>query len=354
MEHLAEAGGSLKMAFARLRLIQALESPHVPGHLRGRKQRARAIGLVVLLVGATIGVWLPPTQGQAGETVGSGRVDFYVAPNGRDDWSGRLPEPRSDGRDGPFATLRRARDAVRQLLRRETTRSVIVQIRGGIYRLSETIVFSVEDSGRRGPVRYEAYPGEKPVFSGGVEIAGWEPLTNPPPALREVARGKVWVTSVPRLEGRPWRFFTLYDSRGMLPSARSTGFVPELPPAGRRLAGGEGAKTVLHFPPGRLKNWPNLSDVELVIRPFHAWVLNILPLAHVDEGRRVARTQIPGTYPLLPLRFLPDTPSCWVENTLEVLDEPGEWVLDTASGKLYLWPREPGPRRGLSPRDLPN
>ena len=33
---------------------------------------------------------------------------FYVAPNGRDAWSGTLAEPNGAGSDGPFATLARA------------------------------------------------------------------------------------------------------------------------------------------------------------------------------------------------------------------------------------------------------
>ena len=40
-------------------------------------------------------------------------ADFYVSTIGNDDWSGKLPEPNADGTDGPFATVTRARDAVR-------------------------------------------------------------------------------------------------------------------------------------------------------------------------------------------------------------------------------------------------
>lgn len=43
------------------------------------------------------------------------RADFYVAVNGLDAWSGQLPAPNPRGTDGPFATLARARDGVRQL-----------------------------------------------------------------------------------------------------------------------------------------------------------------------------------------------------------------------------------------------
>ncbi|MEJ7614356.1 MAG: hypothetical protein SQA66_12055, partial [Candidatus Fervidibacter sacchari] len=40
-------------------------------------------------------------------------VTFYVAVNGNDSWSGRLPSPNRTKTDGPFATLQRALDAVK-------------------------------------------------------------------------------------------------------------------------------------------------------------------------------------------------------------------------------------------------
>jgi len=47
---------------------------------------------------------------------GARTAHFYVAPEGKDTWSGRYPEPRPGRNDGPFATLERAREAVRELL----------------------------------------------------------------------------------------------------------------------------------------------------------------------------------------------------------------------------------------------
>jgi hypothetical protein len=41
--------------------------------------------------------------------------DFFVSPRGNDAWSGKLAEPGSN--DGPFATIARARDVVRSLLK---------------------------------------------------------------------------------------------------------------------------------------------------------------------------------------------------------------------------------------------
>ncbi|MDD4019648.1 MAG: hypothetical protein PHV28_17095, partial [Kiritimatiellae bacterium] len=42
-------------------------------------------------------------------------VTFYVSTKGNDAWSGGLPAPNRAGTDGPFATVTRARDAVRAL-----------------------------------------------------------------------------------------------------------------------------------------------------------------------------------------------------------------------------------------------
>lgn len=259
------------------------------------------------------------------------KAEFYVSPNGSDKWSGTLAEPNALASDGPFATLVRARDAVRAVKSRQAT-DIVVLVRAGTYRLDETVVFGLEDSGvSDSTVTYAAYPGETPVFSSGREIKDWRKVSAKLPGLPDAARGKVWVADVSR------RFFTLYDAAGRLPRARSTGFIP--------LEGGSRDK--LHFPKGRLKNWPSVEDVEIVVRPHHAWIVNVLPLASVDEDAQIARTSIDATYAMNRLHFLPETESCWVENVLEELDEPGEWVLNTQAGKLYLWPRTEAPPQGI-------
>lgn len=254
-------------------------------------------------------------------------ADFYVAPHGSDAWSGTLAEPNSQKSDGPFATLERARDAVRASGRNRKG-NVVVLIRGGIYRLKKTVVFGLKDSGgTKSTVTYAAYPGETPVFSGGREIKTWKKVTAALPGLPKAAVGNALVADV------SGRFRSLFDAQGVLPRARSKGFIP---PRG-------GSRNRLRFPKGRLKNWSNLDDVEIVVRPHHAWIVNILPLEAVDEQQQIARTSINATYAMNHLHFLRTTPSCWVENVLEELDEPGEWVLNTKAGKLYLWPRDKSP-----------
>ncbi|MFC7338702.1 right-handed parallel beta-helix repeat-containing protein [Haloferula chungangensis] len=250
-------------------------------------------------------------------------ADYYISPQGSDAWSGTLAEANADRTDGPFATLKRARDAVRTLKTRKSG-ELVVEIRGGTYQLTETLVFSIEDSGtEQASITYTAYPGETPIFTSGREINGWQKPTEELPGLPAAARDHVMVAEV------SGTFRTLYDTEGMLPRARSKGFVP--------LKGS--SRNRLRFPKGALKEWSNVEDVEIHVRPHHAWILNILPLQSVDEKAGTATTAIDATYAMNELHFLKGTESCWVENTLEGLDEPGEWVLNSKEGKLYLWPR---------------
>ncbi|WP_044255050.1 right-handed parallel beta-helix repeat-containing protein [Rhodopirellula sp. SWK7] len=251
------------------------------------------------------------------------QADFYVSAGGSDSWSGTLAEPNATGSDGPFASLERARDAVRVLITKKTS-DIVVQIREGTYQLNNTVVFGLEDSPRGdATVTYAAYPGETPVFSSGREIEGWKKASGELPGLPDVAQGNVVVADV------SGSFKCLFDEQGMLPRARSAGFIP--------LKGG--SRNSLRFPSGVLKEWSNVEDVEIVVRPHHAWIVNVLPLKSVDANAKVAHTSIDATYAMNQLHFLPKTESCWVENVLEELDEPGEWALNTKEGKLYLWPR---------------
>lgn len=254
-------------------------------------------------------------------------TEFYVSPDGNDENPGTKQKP--------FATLAGARDAVRKKIAAGLNSNITVLLRGGAYRLDETAVFGLKDSGTENhSIIYAAMPGEKPVFSSGLPIRDWGKLYGTLPGLPDVAQGKVWVADVPKgLE----RFLTLYDGDERLPRARSRGFVPAKRYPRTRIPGW---RNRLEFPKGALGKWTNLSDAEVLIVPQYPWVCNLLPLSSVDENAGVAQTAVPATYPMGQVYFsrFPDG-TLWVENEPEALDEPGEWILDTAQRKLYLWPK---------------
>jgi hypothetical protein len=100
---------------------------------------------------------------------------FFVATDGNDSWSGKLPQPSRDGTEGPFATLERARNAIRKIkLSGKFSHPIEVQVRGGTYHFSRSLRLSPGDSGSpECPIAYCAYPGEKPVLSGGKAVDNW-------------------------------------------------------------------------------------------------------------------------------------------------------------------------------------
>jgi hypothetical protein len=268
---------------------------------------------------------------------GAGAAEFYVALGGRDD------NPGNKGK--PFATLQRAKGEVRKLIAAGLKTNVTVWIRSGTYTFTDTLVFGPEDSGTdQYSITYQAVPGEEPILSSGVEIEGWKKPETMLGDLPVPAEGNVWVADVPESLGR---FSTLYDQQGHLPRAQGNGFVPGDPPADGD-ANRDGRLRNLYYPAGAIRNWTNLDDVEIVIR--YSSTMNILSLESVDETARVARTSLPGTYPLRKLSRQQRNPSVWVENVLEVLDHPGAWVLNTHTRKLYLWPRAGEPKGIVAPR----
>ena len=130
-------------------------------------------------------------------------VAFYVATDGDDAWSGKLAAPNAEGTDGPFATLEKARGAVRVVIAEGLDRPLTVMVRGGKYYLADTFLLEKEDSGTRDhPVTYQAYPGEKPILSGGRKITGWKPY-----------KGKILQADVPAAKGGKWRFPAVVPGR---------------------------------------------------------------------------------------------------------------------------------------------
>ncbi len=67
-------------------------------------------------------------------------IQFYVAPGGNDAWSGKTAAREGGRTNGPFATLLRARDAIRELKRSQggvLRQPVTVMVRGGTYFLRQ-------------------------------------------------------------------------------------------------------------------------------------------------------------------------------------------------------------------------
>jgi len=259
------------------------------------------------------------TTGKASADVPESSIVFYVSTLGNDAWSGKLSQPDAGHKDGPFATLAAARDAIRKLKAQGLlTQPVTVYVRGGTYALDKTLLFTVADSGtEKTPISYAAYRDETPLLSGGIQITGWT----------KAAKGELWQAEVPGVrEGHcyPHQLF-VNGERRQRARTPNTGFF--------RIDGKiTKQKPEFKFHEGDIKpEWAGQKDLDLVL--LQAWTVLRAHIVKVNASARTAR---------LSVEFAPDVQEegahYWVENTFDALDSPGEWYLNRESGKLYYWP----------------
>ncbi len=258
---------------------------------------------------------------------------FYVATGGNDYNPGTLEQP--------FATLQRARDAIRQLKSESggnLPAPVKVLVRGGKYFLDETLILEAGDSGtREHPVVYTTYPGEKPVISGGRRITGWQPY-----------KDKIMQCPVSEAQGGNWRFTQLFFNGKRQVRSRwpNDGWLTVEGPAEP-----ESFTSFRYKDEAFPRTWakPTQGDVFMKMQ----WgFTTITPIRKMDiQNQSITMAQGVRNFERPPWIY-PNKPGSlyshfgfmshyfFVENLLEELDLPGEWCLDTDEGKVYFWPPE--------------
>ena len=259
--------------------------------------------------------------------------EFFVSPQGRDTWSGRFAQPNARRSDGPFATLHAARDAVRRLKKHPRNDGPIrVLIREGIYRVQSPFVLTADDSGNRAsPVIYAAYPGERPVISGGLPITGWKRQPNSP----------LWTTVLPNLRSGKWSFRQLFvNGRRCVPARMpNAGFFrtdgPGVPLKNRRAAQrNPKTKRSFHYRAGDLRHWSDLDEAVVVV--YHSWTTSRHRIQSLDEADHLVRFTAPSGWPM---GWWEKNQRYYVEGIRAAVDRPGEWSLNRRTGVVTYYPR---------------
>ena len=255
-------------------------------------------------------------------------VTFYVSPDGNDDWSGALPAPNAGKTDGPFGSVVTARDAVRALKGGGAlAEPAHVVLREGMYVPDEALLLGPEDSGTEAcPITYEAYPGEKPVISGGASVTGWQ----------EGADG-IWTADLPGAANGAWALRQLFvnGERRTLARSPNTGFftmagpdgVAQDPRTGRDIVA---EKQAFRYKPEDLKGLTDLEGADVVA--YYHWETGMLPISVVDAASETVVLTGEMKWP-----FWADQ-RYFIQNASEALDAPGEWYLDRDSGTLHYKP----------------
>jgi len=267
-------------------------------------------------------------------------ADFYVATTGSDENPGT--------KEKPFATLERARDAIRELKQAGELPSggITVRTRRGEYPVSRTFKLTAADSGTQGaPIVYRAYEGEEVRLTGGKALTGFKPIDNPA-ILSRIDRAHHDKILQVDLKAQGITDFGELTSRGFGRPIRPAGlelFFQNKPMQLARWPNGGWAK-IASVPSGkdggkftyegdRPRRWINADDIWLHGYWTWDWAESYEKVKSINtETREIATHKPHGVYGYsVGKRY-------YALNILEELDEPGEWHLDRKTGVLTFWP----------------
>ena len=274
-------------------------------------------------------------------------AEVFVSPAGSDDNDG--------SREQPFATLTRARDAVRELKAAGTDGAIGVRVLPGEYPMLRTLELTAEDSGsEEAPIVYRAEETGQTVLYGGARLTGFAPVTDPAilDRLPDASRGKVYqvdltahgITDYGELRvrgfGQPSPPPTLelyFDERPMtLARWPNQGFVGirELIEPGSRA---DGTPSVFGYLDERHERWTEAED-PWIFGYFHfLWADATARIGSIDTTEKTITTAEPYDYGGRGMSTGQGI-IYYAFNLLEEIERPGEWYLNRDTGILYFYP----------------
>ncbi len=271
---------------------------------------------------------------------------FHVAVRGSDSAEG------SESR--PFATLERARDAIRALRKQDGGQlprgGVRVVIEAGDYPVRQTFRLTAEDSGTpESPVVYQARSGAVVRLRGGERLTHWRPISDAAMKARlsPAVADAVLEADLQSLGKRDWGNATALRQRPelfangvpqVLARWPNEGFVKTGDILGTNtfkvwnsIAGCKDGH--FRFVEDRPRVWLDEPDVRLYGYWFWDWFEEYQKVTAIDaEGKAFTLAQPWSAY-----GYRKDQ-RYYALNVFRELDQPGEWYLDRRAARLYWLP----------------
>ncbi len=289
---------------------------HVPRH-RWAKVAACALVAVgtVTVPAATAGTERPcnPTE-------------FFVSPEGND--------RRGAGTaDNPWRTINRARDHIADhgLNRPDSMEcDIVVNLAAGDYPVRETVSFTAADSGSNGhQVIYRSADGPgKARLVGAQEVTGWRHH-----------EGNIYRARVDADDP----FYTLFEdgdraTTARYPNRRSDDVWAPYLESVLKEPEKEAVRQWLYSNPGEWDPTWDLDDAQVVIWSggSWSWFTDTVPIQNPSFDDNQITLEHWTRYALINSR---SGSRYFLQNSLDFLDQPGEYYLDIDAGELYYWPR---------------
>jgi hypothetical protein len=245
---------------------------------------------------------------------------LYVAPHGDDNDAGTI--------ESPLQTFEGARNKVRKLI--GDNKNITIYFRTGTYTFADTVILGPQDSGSdKQVITYRNYAQEKPIFTSLVKLDNWTTYS-----------GNIMQASLP--SGTAQVRYLQDTSETWLKRSSTAFFRPDfVAPCG-------GAECE-HWEPGEPQQrktyttypqsftFPDVTKASQYDIRTHmtAWNAQVLPITSVVTSSRRINVGTPSHYSLVD--GVDDLRSeVWLLNSIEGIDQPGEWA--SIDGKIYLYP----------------
>lgn len=284
---------------------------------------------VKLLGGVVIGVALAVIG--AGSALGAGPEKdaaacdgFWVSPDGNDSAAGTQRKP--------WKTVEHARDALR--IRAHAGCTTVVNLKAGTFQVDKTITFDDRDSG----VTYRSADGPgKAVFEAGREVTGWTPYQDgifKAPVDISQPFYSLYADGLNQFSGRATtaRYPNRESDDKWAPYLRSILFDPTK----------EAVRDQLGFNAGDIDpswdlrlgtSWP--AQVTVWSGGSWSWFTDTIPMLDINFTKKRTTLVYPARYGFINSgggsRY-------YVQNSLSLLDQAGEYYLDYPAKTLYYKP----------------
>lgn len=276
---------------------------------------------------AAIGEWTVYVKNGEKNTV---MQQFYVNPVTGDD--------ANDGttRGKAVKTLARAQELVQDI--DSWTGDVIVNLAGGEYLLTETLQFTSADSAENGcAVIWQG--ADNTVLTSGRHLSGWTQSRDVEGAWEISAEGIPYSRDL-FVEGVRATLARSSAEESIIPVNWDTADQPDMefiPSYGYTTSGNR----------ADMYKWKNQSDIEFVYEV--GWTYSVIPVDNITQegdGSKVTMMARPFSDAQIKGGVNIQDPN-YIQNAIELLDEPGEWYFDNSAKKIYYIPGE-----GIDPNDL--
>jgi hypothetical protein len=294
---------------------------------------------------------------------------LFVSLQGNDSWSGKLAEPNKNETDGPFATFKKAKEAIREFKKfgKLSDNGITVYIRGGYYSISKSMKLMAEDSGvKEATITWRSYPSEKVILSGGKEISGFKKIKDAE-ILKRIEKSfhdSILVCELKALDifdygelkpkgfsfrpHKPLAMELFYNGRAMtLARYPNDGWekIAAVPQSGHKLMNKGGLPhTRFGIPVGRHygrfkysgnrpERWHKTEDIWMHGYWSWDWADTYDKIEKIDTANK-------EIYPAAPYNNYGYTKEqgYYYLNILEELDSPEEYYIDRKTGKLHFYP----------------